>query len=187
LSLRSRIAGVLQDTVPYELTAVDNITLGDLDHYGEVIVAQRAAEEAGVLARLERLPCGLETMLSTRRADADGDSGSTLSGGEWQRVAIARALARQNADLLILDEPTAGLDPEAEHDLHVRIMRLGVNRTRLLISHRLSALRAADHIVVLDQGRVVEQGRHEELLEARHVYAHLFNLQAAPYAASGIP
>ena len=186
LSLRRRTAGVLQDAVPYELTAVENITLGDLDHYGDVTVGRRAAEQAGVLARLERLPAGLETMLSTRRADADGERGLALSGGEWQRVALARALARESADLLILDEPNAGLDAEAEHDLHVRIMGLGVDRTRLLISHRLSAVRAAGHIVVLDGGRVVEQGSHEDLLETPYLYAHLFNLQAGPYAGSGL-
>ena len=130
---------------------------------------------------VERLPAGWDTMLSTRRAGDDGADGVTLSGGQWQRLALARAMMRADADLLVLDEPNAGLDPLAEHRLHTDLMRFGVGRTRLLISHRLGALRSADHIVVLDAGSVCESGTHAELMAAGGLYRDLFTVQAEPY------
>jgi len=134
-----------------------------------------------VLPTVERLPAGWDTMLSTRRAGDDGADGVTLSGGQWQRLALARAMMRADADLLVLDEPNAGLDPLAEHRLHTDLMRFGVGRTRLLISHRLGALRSADHIVVLDAGSVYESGTHAELMAAGGLYRDLFTVQAEPY------
>jgi putative ABC transport system ATP-binding protein len=110
---------------------------------------------------------------------------SQLSGGEQQRVALARGFLRTGADLLILDEPSSGLDAEAEHALHQRLVRLRTGRTSLLISHRLSAMREADRVVVLQDGRVSEEGPHGQLLAAGGDYARLFSLQAAGYQAAG--
>ena len=179
--LRERLAGVLQDHVPYELTALENVTLGDARRLGDRAAATTAAERARVLDTVERLPAGWDTMLSTRRADEDGAGGVTLSGGQWQRLAQARAMMRTDADLLVLDEPNAGLDPMAEHQLHADLMRFSAGRTRLLVSHRLGALREADQIVVLEAGVVRECGTHAELMAAGGTYRELFTLQAGPY------
>ncbi len=179
--LRERLAGVLQEHVAYELSALENVTLGDVRRLGDRAAATDAAGRARVLHTVERLPAGWDTMLSTRRAGEDGTDGVTLSGGQWQRLALARAMLRADADLLVLDEPNAGLDPLAEHRLHTDLLRFGAGRTRLLISHRLGALRHADHIVVLDAGTVRESGTHAELMAAGGLYRELFTVQAEPY------
>jgi ATP-binding cassette subfamily B protein len=180
-SLRGRVAGVLQDHVRYELSALENITLGDLTRLTDRAAARHAAERAGVIEIIDALPAGLDTMLSARRADDSGADGVTLSGGQWQRVALARAIMRADADLLILDEPNAGLDPIAEHRLHADLMSAGVGRTRLLISHRLGALRHADQIIVLEAGVVRETGTHDQLMATDGRYRRLFTTQASPY------
>ncbi|MEV7970641.1 ATP-binding cassette domain-containing protein [Sphaerisporangium sp. NPDC088356] len=104
-----------------------------------------------------------------------------MSGGQWQRLALARAFVRNDRDLMILDEPSSGLDPEAEHEIHTRMREHREGRTSLLISHRLSAVRDADYIGVLDDGRIIEHGSHDVLLAADGSYARLFRLQAAGY------
>lgn len=180
-SLRARLAGVLQDYVPYELSALENVTIGDLGRFGDRTAARHAAQQARIAETIEALPAGFDTMLSTRRSDEDGAGGVTLSGGQWQRIALARAMMRADADLLILDEPNAGLDPVAERDLHNDLISLGGGRTRLLISHRLGALRHADQIVVLAGGVVSEAGNHDELMAAGGAYCRLFSMQAQPY------
>jgi ATP-binding cassette subfamily B protein len=111
----------------------------------------------------------------------DPETGVLLSGGQWQRVALARSFMRADRDLLILDEPSSGLDAEAEHDIHRRLSDLRRDRTTLLISHRLGAVRDADRIVVLRDGQVVEQGSHAQLMARDGHYAGLFRLQAAGY------
>jgi ATP-binding cassette, subfamily B, bacterial len=108
-----------------------------------------------------------------------------LSGGQWQRVALARALMRTGSDLMILDEPSAGLDAEAEYEIHTTLRAHRTGRTSLLISHRLSAVRGADRIVVLDGGEPVEEGTHDELMTRDGLYARLFRTQAAGYASDG--
>jgi ATP-binding cassette subfamily B protein len=119
-------------------------------------------------------------------ADKDNpETGVLLSGGQRQRVALARAFLRGGRDLMILDEPSAGLDAEAEHDIHVRLRDSRRGRTTVLISHRLNTVRAADHIVVLSDGVISEQGDHDSLIALDGTYARLFSLQAAGYAESG--
>jgi ATP-binding cassette subfamily B protein len=113
--------------------------------------------------------------------DGPAEAGVTLSGGQWQRVAVARALVRDTSDLVILDEPSAGLDPEAEHALHCALERHAGGKTRILISHRLGGLRRADAIAVLGGGGIVEHGTHDELVARGGLYARLFRLQASAY------
>ncbi|AVT29444.1 multidrug ABC transporter permease [Plantactinospora sp. BC1] len=189
--LRARIGAVFQDYMTYDLTAAENIWLGDVDPAGPDQVRAEdaariadAARRAGIHETIEALPRGYATMLS-RVFELDGDpadAGVLLSGGQWQRVAIARSVLPPARDLLILDEPSAGLDAEAERDIQLRLAHYRAGRTTVLISHRLGTLRDADLIVVLSGGRVVEAGRHEELLAVDGTYATLFRMQASGYA-----
>jgi ATP-binding cassette subfamily B protein len=147
---------------------------------------ETAARRAGCHDTLAALPRGYQTMLTRIYVDnADRDdpgTGVVLSGGQWQRVALARGLLRGSCDLLILDEPSAGLDAEAEYQVHSRLREHRVGRTSLLISHRLNTVRDADSIVVLQDGEVVESGDHIGLIAADGVYAQLFSRQAAGYS-----
>jgi ATP-binding cassette subfamily B protein len=173
--LRRRIAVIFQDFARYDLTARENIGLGAVDHIEDLDAVAAAARHAGADRYLAALPAGYETLLSP-----EYDGGRDLSVGQWQRVALARAFIR-DAPLIILDEPTASLDPRAEHDLFRRIRTLYAGRTVLLISHRYNTVRDADHIYVLDGGRIIEHGSHDQLIAAAGVYAELFSLQAAAY------
>jgi ATP-binding cassette subfamily B protein len=185
--LRRRIGVVFQDYMEYDLTAAENIALGDLDNSHDRASIEAAAQRAGIHDKLATLPRGYDTMLTRMFFDAaeadnaDPDTGVVLSGGQWQRLALARALLRDQSDLLILDEPSSGLDAEAEYEIHQTLRGYRRGRTSLLISHRLGAIRDADQLIVLDQGQVVEQGTHTELMAAGGVYATLFTMQAAGY------
>ncbi|HET6214717.1 MAG TPA: ABC transporter ATP-binding protein [Micromonosporaceae bacterium] len=180
--LRARIGAVFQDFMEYDLTAAENIGVGRLPALDDLGAIRAAARTAGVDDALAELPAGYRTLLSRMfDPDCDDDAAGLLSGGQWQRVALARAFLRHDADLMILDEPSAGLDAEAEAEVHSGLRQLRVGRTSLLISHRLSTLRDADVIHVLDRGRIVESGRHDELLAGGRTYARLFALQAAGY------
>jgi ATP-binding cassette subfamily B protein len=213
--LRRRIAVVFQDYMNYDMSARDNIGVGNLDAIGDEPRLHQAAAFAGIHEALSRLPMGYDTTLSraflpdtiptaansvgavrSQRASrprhrpaaiptSEGAAGVLLSGGQWQRVALARAVLRDDADMLILDEPSAGLDVEAEAAVHARFQRLRQGRTSLLISHRMNTIRSADLIVVLDAGRVVEQGTHQELMAADTRYAQLFRTQASGYQLAG--
>ncbi|MEU7041779.1 ABC transporter ATP-binding protein [Streptomyces varsoviensis] len=180
--LRERVSTLFQDFQHYDMTAAENIGLGDLRLFDRRDRIEAAAGKAGLHSKLASLPEGYDTMLS-RSFIPDGTSGpgTLLSGGQHQRLALARAFLREERDLMILDEPSAGLDAEAEHEIHLTIGRHRAGRTSLLISHRLSAVRDAHRIAVLDGGRVVEQGAHGELLRVGGVYARLFALQADGY------
>jgi ATP-binding cassette subfamily B protein len=180
--LRARVGAVFQDFMCYDLTAADNIRLGNLDcEHGEI---EEAAKRSGASRFLGSLPNGYRTLLSrifVLGEDASSELGTTLSGGQWQRLALARAYLRVDRDLLILDEPSSGLDAEAEYEIHESLQNLRKNRTCLLISHRLGTLRDADGLVVLAEGTVAEAGTHDELLASAGLYARLFRMQASGY------
>ncbi|MFE3201961.1 ABC transporter ATP-binding protein [Embleya sp. NPDC059237] len=184
-ALRERISAVFQDHMNYDMSAAENIALGDPAHSEDRDRIVAAAQRAGIHEKLAALPRGYDTLLTRMffsEADKENpDTGVVLSGGQWQRLALARAFVRVGRDLMILDEPSSGLDPQAEHEVHTRMREYREGRTSLLISHRLGAVRDADVIVVLAAGRIAEQGSHEELLDREGHYAKLFRLQAAGY------
>jgi ATP-binding cassette subfamily B protein len=174
-----RVAAIFQDFTRYELSAADNVAFGALELAGDRAALDDAAAQAGASEIVAGLPRGWDTVLSRRFTD-----GVDLSGGQWQRVALARALlaVRGGAGILVLDEPTANLDVRAEAELYDRFLELTRGVTTVVISHRFSTVRRAERIVVLDQGRVVEDGSHAELVAAGGHYARMFSLQAARFA-----
>ncbi|WP_412519517.1 ABC transporter ATP-binding protein [Actinomadura madurae] len=188
--LRRRIGALFQDFMTYDLTAAENIGVGDPPALRERPRIERAARIAGVHEQIQAMPRGYDTLLSRAFQAEDGDdpeAGVVLSGGQWQRVALARALLRDDHDLLILDEPSAGLDAEAEHRMHRRLGEHRAGRTTLLVSHRLNVVREADLIVALADGRIAEQGTHAHLCRADGLYARLFALQAEGYGDATFP
>ncbi len=170
--LRNAIALVGQETALFDETIAQNIRLGRLDATDAQV--QAAAEAAHVTDFADSLPLGLNTPVGPR--------GGSLSGGQRQRVAIARAMLR-DAPILLLDEPTSALDARSEQLVNEALRRLSAGRTTLVIAHRLSTIRAADHIVVMDQGAVIEQGTHEALMARKGAYARLNQLQSAGLSA----
>jgi ATP-binding cassette subfamily B protein len=172
---RRTLSVVFQDFVRYEFTAADNIAMGAAFDAPDRAAVEAAAAKTGMLETLADAPLGLDTILA--RAYADGID---LSGGQWQRVAIARSLyaVDKGARVLVLDEPTAALDVRAEAEFFDQFMELTEGLTTVLISHRFSSVRRADHIVVIEEGRVVEQGSHSELTASDTRYRRLFELQA---------
>lgn len=185
--LRARIGALFQDYMTYELTAGENIALGDTTAFGDADRIESAAARAGIDPVLRALPRGYDTMLSRMFVDDFDSDGVLLSGGQWQRLALARTYLRDRRDLLILDEPSAGLDAEAEHAIHHGLHTHRTGATSLLISHRLGALREADTIVVLSGGEITERGTHASLLETAGEYARLFHLQADGYRPESEP
>jgi len=173
--LRARFGAVFQDFVRYQFTAAENIGLGHPDHVDDRARIEEAARRGGADAVVAALPNGYETVLG-----GWFESGQELSAGQWQKLAVARAFMRE-AEVLILDEPTASIDAESEHELFQRFQELAADRTALVISHRFSTVRIADRIAVLHGGRLDELGTHRELLDLGGRYAHLFNLQAQGY------
>jgi len=172
--LRTHIGAVFQDFARYDLSARENIGVGDLSAMDDPERIRQAALQAGVAEVIERLPNGYETFLN--RWLADGEPGAELSGGEWQKVAIARLFLRR-AELLVLDEPTAALDAKAESELYDHFVELMTGRTTLLISHRFTTVRVADRIAVLDGGSIREEGTHRELMALGGSYADLYRRQ----------
>ena len=176
---RRQVSVIFQDFVKFEFTAADNIAMGAIRAPRDDAAIREAARRAEILDTLESHPLGLNTPLA--RAYKDGID---LSGGQWQRIAIARSLyALQNgAKILVLDEPTSALDVRAEVAFFDRFVELTHGVTSILISHRFSSVRRADHIVVIDEGRVSEQGTHAQLMRSGGHYARLFTLQAERFA-----
>lgn len=173
--LRRHMGVIFQDFVRYHFTARDNIAVGRIEAQGDQPRIEQAAELGLADAVIEALPLGYEQVLGKRFRE-----GMDLSGGQWQKIAIARAYMR-DADVLILDEPTSALDARAEYEVFVRFKQLIEGKTAVLISHRFSTVRMADRILVLDGGKVIESGSHEQLMAQQGRYAELFELQAAGY------
>lgn len=175
-ALRRRISVLFQDFNQYQLSVRENIGLGSVQHLDDTARIERAAQRGGADAVAAALPLGLEARLGTWF-----EKGSELSGGQWQKIALARAFMREEADILVLDEPTAALDAQAEHAVFERFRQLAEGRTTIVISHRFPTVRMARHIIVLQQGQLIEAGSHAELIARDGVYAQLFALQAQGY------
>ena len=173
--LRSRVGAVFQDFVRYQGPVAENVGLGDPARIEDRDRIAEAVQRAGAGPLVDSLPAGLDTVLG-----GWFEEGHEISAGQWQKLAIARAFMR-DAEVLVLDEPTASIDAEAEHDLFVRFRELAAGRSAVVISHRFSTVRMADRIAVLHGGRLVELGSHRELLDRGGRYAHLFALQAQGY------
>ena len=175
--LRRRIGVIFQDFNQYQFSARENIALGSIDHFDDEPRIRRAVAQAGADPVIDELPKGLDTPLGRWFHE-----GVELSGGQWQKLALARAFMREDADILVLDEPTASLDAEAEHAIFERFRKLASGRTTLLISHRFSTVRMADRILMFEKGRIIEEGSHADLVARGARYARLFSLQAEGYA-----
>ena len=173
--LRQQISVIFQDYAKYHLSAQENIWLGniDLSHPDDAVVA--AAKRSGAHDVITRLPEGYDTMLGKLFK-----GGEELSIGQWQKVALARAFLR-DSQLIVLDEPTSAMDPKAEYEVFKTFRELIQDQAAILITHRLSTVRMADRIYVMEHGRIVESGTHTELMGLHGLYAHLFNTQAQNY------
>jgi ABC-type multidrug transport system fused ATPase/permease subunit len=175
---RRQVAAIFQDFVQYHLSARDNVALGAPGQVADFARLRAVADKAGALELIESLPNGWDTILSRQYT-----GGVDLSGGQWQRIALARAFFAVDAGarVLILDEPTASLDVRAEAALYDRFLEITAGLTTILISHRFSTVRRADRIVVIADGRVAEQGTHDELMATGGRYATMFTLQASRF------
>jgi len=175
-ALRRRVAVIFQDFARYQLKVGENIGVGDVEHFEDEARWREAAEMATASPFVDELPEGYQTQLGKWFKD-----GRELSGGQWQKIALARAFIREGADILVLDEPTASMDARAEAQVFEQFRDLARERMVILISHRFSTVRMADQILVIQGGRILESGNHEELMHLDGHYAHLFSLQARGY------
>jgi ATP-binding cassette subfamily B protein len=175
-ALRQRVGVVFQDFNRYQLTLRENIGFGSREHMLDEARLQRASDRGGAAEVVGKLGAGLDTQLGRWFKD-----GTELSGGQWQKIALARAFMREEADILVLDEPTAALDALAEHAVFERFRKLAEGRTTIVISHRFPTVRMADRILVIEEGHVIEEGSHDELVAKDGRYARLFSLQAEGY------
>lgn len=154
----------------------ENLGVGDIAAFDDQQRWQQAAKDGLADGFIARMPDGYHTQLGRWFKN-----GQELSGGQWQKVALSRAYMRKEADILVLDEPTAAMDAAAEADVFARFRDHSRDKMTILISHRFSTVRSADHIIVIDQGRIIERGTHDTLMETNGRYAALFRLQAEGY------
>jgi ATP-binding cassette, subfamily B, bacterial len=175
-ALRERIGVIFQDFARYQMLVGENVGAGDERFFEDEARWRDAAHKGQASEFIDTLPAGYHTQLGKWFRD-----GRELSGGQWQKIALSRAFMRTRADILVLDEPTAAMDAEAEAEVFEHFRQLAHDRITILISHRFSTVRMADQIVVLNRGRIVERGSHEELMRLDGRYAHLFSLQARGY------
>jgi ATP-binding cassette subfamily B protein len=173
--LCSEIGVIFQDFMKYEMTARENIAVGRIEYLPDLDRIQSAAEKSLADGVINRLPKRYEQMLGRRF-----EGGVDLSGGEWQKLALARAYLRE-AQVLILDEPTAALDARAEFEVFERFNELTKGKMALFISHRFSTVRMAERIIVLENGSIAEEGNHDSLIALAGRYAEMFDLQASSY------
>ena len=174
--LRKKIGVIFQDFARYQLIVGENIGIGDVEEIEEELRIQEAAHKGMADVFVKDLPQSYKTQLGTWFKD-----GKELSGGQWQKIALSRAFMRSKADILVLDEPTAAIDAKAEAEIFSHFRDLTANKISIIISHRFSTVRMADHIIVLDKGKIQEEGSHTDLLDTGGQYATLFNLQAQGY------
>ena len=174
--LRRRIGVIFQNFVRYQFTVGENIGVGDVEHLENKTYWQTAAQKGMAQSFIDQLPQSFQTQLGRWFK-----GGQELSGGQWQKIALSRAFMRSQADILVLDEPTSAIDAQAEFEIFNHFRTVTQNQMVLLISHRFSTVRMADKILVIENGEVIEQGTHEELLKVGGRYAKLFLLQAAGY------
>ena len=175
-ALRYRIGVIFQDFSRYQFLLGENIGVGDVQYFEDAQRWKIAADKGMADSFVENLPSGYDTQLGKWFKD-----GQELSGGQWQKIALSRAFMRTEADILVLDEPTAAMDAAAEAKIFEHFRKLTKNRIAILISHRFSTVRMASQIIVIENGRVIERGTHETLMKLDGHYANLFTLQAAGY------
>jgi ABC-type multidrug transport system fused ATPase/permease subunit len=175
-ALRRRFGVIFQDFVRYQLLVGENIGAGDEPHFDEEARWREAAQLGQAQDVVAELPQQYQTQLGKWF-----QGGRELSGGQWQKVAVSRSFMRRDADIRVLDEPTAAMDAEAEAEVFRHVRDTAQGRMIILISHRFSTVRMADEIIVLDGGRIAERGDHAALMAADGVYARLFALQARGY------
>ena len=176
ISYQDKFAVLFQNFEDYSFSARESIGYGDIERLDDIGGIKDAAKKTGIHEYIESLVLKYDTPLSPHFF-----KGVQLSGGQWQRVGIARMLFRQKAQILILDEPTSNVDPEAEEKIFNELMKISKDKIVIFVSQRFSTVRRADRIIVVDQGKIIEQGTHKALMKKKGKYAHLFNLQAKGY------
>jgi len=170
-----QIGALFQDFIKYQFTFKENVIYGDITKRNDVTALKEAIEKAGADSYLTDLPKGIDQIVGKTF-----EEGVDLSGGQWQKLALARAFFR-DAPILILDEPTSAIDAKAEYEIFQKVQQLQKDKTVVIISHRFSTVRNADRILVLNEGRIIEEGNHDSLIKKDGMYAELFNLQAQGY------
>lgn len=175
-ALRQRIGVIFQDFARYQMLVGENVGAGDVTRFEDRERWREASDKGMASAFIDSLPQGFETQLGKWFKD-----GRELSGGQWQKIALARAFMREQADILVLDEPTAAMDAQAEATIFEHFSAMSSQRIVILISHRFSTVRMAEQIVVIQDGRIIEHGNHAQLVAQAGHYAHLFALQAKGY------